>query len=311
MSTARLWAVWHHASEFDTRAGVGRSPSYARGWPALPPQHGQARANDVIRSLTGERRLNAGIDRQRTGQTVDDADVDGELLAAVALGARVEDEFEEPQQRRREIARQRGRRDALGEIPIRAVLADRRRAQVDLELEVERKLEAAEDERAEIGPAAAEWLVRRRQAHEHLHRQMRRPRLVLDAFEEAIPNTDGDVAGPRVVLGAPDADERLPAEIQLDVVSDADPQIPLDLESSLRSDVGPALARQRHARLQLHGAARDELCALGDFGTVGVDLSGGYGSRADADEQECDHDHERRHRHPRYYLSRRSRTSRA
>src|SRR5207248_4821067 len=89
-----------------------------------------------------------------------------------------------------------------------------------------------------------------------------------------------------------------PAEIQLDVVSDADPQISLDLEVSLRSDIGPALARQRHARLQLHGAARDELCALGDFGTVGVDLSGGYGSRADADEQECDHDHERGHRHP-------------
>ena len=70
----------------------------------LPPEHAQPRAKDVIRALADERGLNAGIDGERTRQAVDETDVDGQMLAALALGARIEEPFEEAEQRRCETS---------------------------------------------------------------------------------------------------------------------------------------------------------------------------------------------------------------
>jgi len=52
----------------------------------------------VVRAPADQRGLNAGIDRERAGQAVDETDVESELLTATPLFARVEEQFDEAQQ---------------------------------------------------------------------------------------------------------------------------------------------------------------------------------------------------------------------
>jgi len=60
-----------------------------------------------------------------------------------------------------------------------------------------------------------------------------------------VADSEGDVADSGVVLGAAHADQRLPAEIQLDVTRNAHPQIGFGFEDLLGGETGPALARER------------------------------------------------------------------
>src|SRR5262249_60061359 len=60
----------------------------------------EARADDVLRPVADDRGLDAGVDRQCAVQAVDEAHIEGELLAATPLLARVEEQFDEPLQGR-------------------------------------------------------------------------------------------------------------------------------------------------------------------------------------------------------------------
>src|SRR5215468_9540997 len=52
-------------------------------------------ANQIVRSLAEERRLDAGVESERRRQPVDEAGVQRELVALVALRARVVEELDE------------------------------------------------------------------------------------------------------------------------------------------------------------------------------------------------------------------------
>ena len=56
--------------------------------PDLPPEHAQARANDVVRRLPHQRGLEPDIDGHLAGQEVYKADLYGKLLAAVTFEVR-------------------------------------------------------------------------------------------------------------------------------------------------------------------------------------------------------------------------------
>src|SRR5262245_44391802 len=154
----------------------------------------EPRANQVVRPLAEQRRLHGGVEGERRRQPVDEAGVQRELVALLALGARVVEELDEAEDPRRQVPRKRGRGDGLAEVAGRAGLADRRRPRVDLELEIPGQRDAGEEQDAEVRPAGSDRLARDRQLHERLDREARRPRLLLLPLEEAVADAEGDVA---------------------------------------------------------------------------------------------------------------------
>ena len=208
------------------------------------------------------------------------------MLALVALLARSVEELDETEQPVDDVAGGRRRRDGLGAIAPGIDLPDGRGAGVHLELEFPGQREARQEQETEVGPAGSDRLARHRDLHVWLHGQARRPRLVVDCFEEPVPHAERDVAEAGVVLRPSHANERIPLDVHLELARHSDAQIGLDPEDPLRRHARRPLAREHEPGLELECAAGHQPRALGDLRAIGLDLLAGRGAREPGGEQQ-------------------------
>ena len=209
--------------------------------------------------------------RQARGHAVHQRHRREQAVAAVALVLRREEQLRDRGEPLGHRPGERGRDDALGDEALGPPLADRGHAGIGVEAQAPRQPERHQQQRAEVGPLAADGLARGGQLHERLDRQ-RGAGAVGRRRVEAVLEAERVVAAAVVVLRGPQPDEGLALQRDLERRREAEAQHALHREPPLGRAAAHARPLVLEAGLDLERAGRHDLGAGGQIGPVGVDV---------------------------------------